>query len=231
VGTISFHEVTILQLCSKLCLPDTLSHHEEGWTSKRVWLERKCLIASDCTVGVFVVHAQQWSTGCSQSRFTYSEATAQKTASYLTVFYLKSWYLFNWLKIFLHFLKRKVHPLILESLALNPNQAVVSSKKLHNVKIYNCITFPPTPTYARRHLITRFTDYNLIFVSLTNSKGFILFVLHLWNRYCFHKAPPLKCIWNSIYAVKNFDTTDIYLKSILILFCCLCLVLRSGFAF
>jgi hypothetical protein len=61
------------------------------WNFKSFWLERRCLIASDCTVGVFVVHALKRNTACFQSWFTYAVIVNITILHSDTVSYLKSW--------------------------------------------------------------------------------------------------------------------------------------------
>jgi hypothetical protein len=114
---------------------------------KRFWLERRCLIASDCTVGVFVVHTLQRSTECSVSPFTYYEVPFQVTNSYLIQRFDKLVFTYaGQNKFFLHILKTKVYFLVLRSSSLIPNEPVLCTR-LHT-------WIPTVPLLSHPHLRT-----------------------------------------------------------------------------
>lgn len=86
-GTWRNNPWVVLETVAVRCSKST----RKRWNFKSFWLERRCLIASDCTVGVFVVHALKRNTACFQSRFTYSVIVNITILLFGTVSYLKRW--------------------------------------------------------------------------------------------------------------------------------------------
>lgn len=144
---------------------------------------------------------------------------------------LTSYYLSSRPKRTLHLLEPKVYFVVRRSGPLNPNEPVPLQEALH-FKTYSSIIFQPTPTYPRCCSSLRFTDWNCLFFSRTNTNVHLhtclmLPILHLRNHYCIHKSPS----FNTIYPVKQFNYADISLRFIWNLFFHLCLVLIREFLF
>lgn len=114
-------------------------------------------------MGVFVVHALQRSTECSESPFTYYEMPSQISNSYLIQRFDKFVFTYAGQKKNLHLLKPKVYFLVLRSLSLNSNEPVLVRGFTHEFLQFH---YHPTYTYVPQMLF---------FLEVYSLKLYILF--------------------------------------------------------